>query len=56
MVLAAQMRPNRWWKASSLITSWTRRRSTGSLVCAFSVAKAPIARPSTSICMPTIFL
>ena len=55
MVRSAQILPNLWWKASSVMTSCTSRLSSGSLACACRLAKAPMARPSSSICTPTSF-
>ena len=55
MVAAAQILPNLWWNASSVMTNWQSRRSSGSLDFTYSVANAPMASPSTSICIPTIF-
>jgi hypothetical protein len=56
MVRSAQIFPNLWWKASSVMTSCVSFFASGSFHSLKIVAKAPMARPSTSICMPMIFL
>ena len=56
IVRSAQILPNLWWNASSVMTSCISLTSSGSRALLNMVAKAPMARPSTSICMPTIFL
>jgi hypothetical protein len=56
-VRSAQIFPNLWWKASSVMTSCVSFLPSGSSRARCKkVAKAPMARPSTSICMPMIFL